>query len=137
MKTIATVTAVTAIAFTALAGHANAAGLCKLTGTWTDSLGLATATIKGKHGTLTVPDVCATSYTFTISAETKTGFTVTGKNKTKSCGTFSAMPTFSGCSEFGGSVTIDGHTISDSFTKQNLARQAPPALEPALTSGMR
>ena len=134
MKIIASMAAVTAIAFTGFVGQAHAAGLCKLTGTWTDSLGVATATIKGKHGTLAVPLLCATPYKFAITDETKTGFTVSGTNKTKSCGTFAAMPTFTGCDQFGGSVTINGQTVSDTFTKQTPARHVEPALNPALNS---
>jgi hypothetical protein len=130
--------AIAALGVVALCGQAHAAsGLCKLTGNYTDDYGSVTA-IKGKKGTILNTSICATAYTFKITDETKTGFTATGKNKTKSCGTFSVMPSFEGsCSVFGGTVTIHGIQLSDTFTKENaesVARAAPPA---DLTKGMR
>jgi hypothetical protein len=127
------------VAMTTMLGmaQADAKGLCKLTGVYTDEYGIATATFKGHGGSLAAPDFCATPYSFKVTDETKTGFTVNGKNKTKSCGTFSASPTFMGsCSVFGGSVTIKGQTYSDTFTKQSPERHAvPPSFD--LTSGLR
>ena len=106
--------------------QAHAAGLCKLTGSYSDDDG-STTSIKGKSGTILNTAVCPTAYTFKISNETKTGFDVAGKNKTKSCGTFTASLTVQGsCSVFSGSVVIDGHTLSDTFTKiQNASHPAP------------
>ena len=110
------------------AGQSHAAGLCKLTGSYSDKYG-STTSIKGKNGTILNTLVCATAYTFKISNETKTGFMVMGKNPTKSCGTFSAALTFQGsCSVFSGTVNIDGNQLSDTFTKiQNAQRPATPS----------
>jgi hypothetical protein len=119
------------------AGQAQAKGLCKLTGSYSDDYG-STTSIKGKSGTIKNSLVCATAYTFKVSDETATGFTVTGKNKTKSCGTFSANLTFGAdtCTTFSGTVTIDGGQLSDTFTKIEgpmTAHRAPPAQSDMLT----
>ena len=117
--------------------QANAKGLCKLTGVYTDEYGVATATFKGRGGSLAAPDACTTPYSFKVTDETMTGFTVNGKNKTKSCGTFTASPTFMGsCSVFGGSVTIKGQTFNDTFTKQSPQRHVTPPAS-VLTDGLR
>lgn len=128
--------AIAALGILASAGQAHAAsGLCKLTGNYTDDYNSVT-TIKNKSGTILNTQICATPYSFKITNETKTGFTATGKNKTKSCGTFSVMPTFMGsCSVFGGTVTIHGIQLSDVFTKSAPAIRTQPTTE--LTRGMR
>ena len=138
MKIQTTLCAIAALGAVALSGHAQAAsGLCKLTGNYTDDYGSVTA-IKGKKGTILNTSICATAYTFKITDETKTGFTATGKNPTKSCGTFSVMPTFMGsCDVFGGTVTIHGIQLSDTFTKKTQASIAHNAPTGDLTKGMR
>jgi hypothetical protein len=119
-------------------GQAQAAKLCKLTGTYTDEYGVATAVIKNRSGTLSAPPVCATPYTFRITGLTQTGFNVAGKNKTKSCGTFTAALTFQGsCSVFGGTVDIGGQKLSDVFTKQAEAARKLVAPDAGLTRGFK
>ena len=136
MKQVISMAAMAAFVVTGLASQAHASKLCNLTGVFNDEYGVAVATIKGKKGSLSAPPFCATPYTFKITMETVTGFNVTGKNTDKSCGTFTASPTFMGsCSVFGGMVTIKGQTLSDVFTKQAAAHVAPPAS--SLTKGMR
>jgi hypothetical protein len=119
------------LAMAAGQAHASDRGLCKLTGNYSDDYN-STTSIKGKKGSILNAEICPTAYTFTISDETSTGFNVKGKNKTKSCGKFSASLTFMGsCSVFGGTVTINGTPISDTFTKENTAavhHQAPAEL---------
>jgi hypothetical protein len=129
--------AVAALGVVALCGQAQAgSGLCKLTGGYTDDYGSVTS-IKGKAGSILNTSICATAYTFKITDETKTGFTATGKNSNKSCGTFSVMPTFMGsCSVFGGTVTIHGIQLSDTFTKKAAASVARAAPASGLTKGM-
>jgi hypothetical protein len=136
MKLFVQKSAILAVALVFVAGQAHAAKLCKLTGSYSDDYG-STTSIKGKKGSILNTIICATAYTFKVSDLTKTGFTVTGKNKTKSCGTFSAGLTFMGsCSVFGGTVTIDGQNISDTFTKINAAKHTQPA-DSALTDGLK
>jgi hypothetical protein len=122
----------------ALCDHAQAASkLCKLTGTYSDDYSSVTS-ISGKKGTILNTAICATAYTFKITNETQTGFTATGTNKTKSCGTFSVTPTFMGsCAVFGGTVTIHGFQLSDTFTKTSAASTNRPEAANDLTSGMR
>ncbi len=133
MKMLIGTASYAALTFALVCGQANASsgGLCKLTGNYSDDYG-STTSIKGKKGSIYNSLICSTAYTFTISDETKTGFNVKGKNKTKSCGTFSATLTFMGsCSVFGGTVTIGGQQTSDTFTKENKAaerRLAPSEL---------
>jgi hypothetical protein len=137
MKIILTTACAAALTLGVL-GQAQAAKLCKLTGTYTDEYGVATATIKNKSGVLTAPPVCATPYTFKITDLTQTGFVVTGKNKTKSCGTFSATLMFEGsCSVFGGTVDIGGQMLSDVFTKQAEAARRWVAPDAGLTRGFK
>ena len=128
MKSILQICAAAALTTGLVAGQAHAAGLCKLTGSYSDNYG-STTSIKGKKGSILNTFVCATAYTFKVSNETQTGFTVMGKNPTKSCGTFTAGLTFQGsCSVFSGTVTINGQQLSDTFTKiQNAARPASPS----------
>ncbi len=117
MQSFSSIASAAAVILGLAAGQAHAAGLCKLTGSYSDDYG-STTMIKGKNGSILNTLVCATPYTFKISNETKTGFTVMGKNKVKSCGTFTAQLTFMGsCSVFGGSVVVGGYTLSDTFTK--------------------
>lgn len=126
MKAVLSALGIAILASTTCDGAAYAAKLCKLTGTYTDEYGIATANIKGKKGQLVAPDFCATPYNFKITNETLTGFTVTGSNKTKSCGTFSTNATFMGsCDVFGGTVTINGQHYADVFTKQSAAPAVP------------
>jgi hypothetical protein len=137
MKLILTATTVAALTL-GIYGQAQASKLCKLTGTYTDEYGVATAMIKKLRGTLSAPPVCATPYSFGITDLTKTGFTVTGKNKTKSCGKFSAGLTFMGsCSVFGGTVNIGGQQLSDVFTKQPDAARHSAAPDMGLTKGFK
>jgi hypothetical protein len=118
-------------------GQVHAAGLCKLTGNYSDDYG-STTSIKGTQGSILNTLFCATAYSFKISDETRTGFNVMGRNKTKSCGTFSASLTFIGsCSAFGGSVDINGQKLSDSFTKEGHAAHIRPATASELTNGIR
>jgi hypothetical protein len=136
MNQIICTAAMAAFVITGLASEAHASKLCNLTGVFTDEYGLATATIKGKKGSLVAPPFCNSPYTFRITHETTTGFDVAGKSTDKSCGKFTASPTFMGsCSVFGGTVTIKGQMLSDTFTKQAAAHVAPPAS--SLTTGMR
>ena len=126
-----------ALALVFVAGQAHAAKLCKLTGSYSDDYG-STTSIKGKKGSILNTVICATAYTFKISDLTQTGFNVAGKNKTKSCGTFSAGLTFQGsCSVFGGSVKIDGQTISDTFTLINGVKHSQQPADSALTDGLK
>ncbi len=128
MKSILKSGSAAIVALELVAGPAHAAKLCKLTGSYSDDYG-STTSIKGKNGSILNTLVCATPYTFKISGETQTGFTVMGKNKTKSCGTFTAGLTFmGGCTVFGGSVVIGGLTLSDTFTKiPGSERPTPPS----------
>ena len=136
MKSFLGAAAIAAIAISTFGSAAQAAKLCRLTGTYTDEYGLATANIKGLKGQLVAPQICATPYNFKISDETQTGFNVTGGNKTKSCGTFTASLTFMGsCDVFGGTATIHGMMISDVFTKQTAAKHAAP--DAALSRGFK
>ncbi len=138
MKRILGIASVVALTSAIAAGqaHASSGGLCKLTGNYSDDYG-STTSIKGKKGTILNAAICATAYTFKISGETNTGFNVMGKNKTKSCGMFSASLTFMGsCSVFGGTVTINGQQISDTFTKTSPAAQNHSAPS-ELTLGLR
>lgn len=136
MKSFVQKSAIIALALVFVAGQAHASGLCKLTGSYSDDYG-STTSIKGKKGSIQNAAICATAYTFKISDLTKTGFNVKGKNATKSCGTFKASLTFmGGCSVFGGSVKIDGQTISDTFTKIGEAKHTQPAAS-ALTDGLK
>ena len=118
------------------AGQAQAAKLCKLTGSYSDMYD-STTSIKGKKGTIQNGFICATAYTFKVSDETATGFTVTGKNKTKSCGTFTASLTFGAtCDTFSGTVAVNGGTLMDTFTKIEgsvPAHRAPPAQSDMMT----
>ena len=135
MKILLGAAMLAATAISAVNG-AQAAKLCKLTGTYTDEYGIATAIIKGAKGQLVAPEICATPYTFKISDETKTGFNVKGGNKTKSCGTFSASLTFMGsCDVFGGTATVHGMKLSDVFTKQDAAQHSVP--DQALSLGLK
>jgi len=119
------------------AGPANAAHLCKLTGNYSDDYG-STTSITGKKGSILNTLICSTAYTFKISGETQTGFNVAGKNKTKSCGTFSGSLTFMGsCDVFGGSVVIDGTKYSDTFTKEGALAHRQPSIPTDLTRGMQ
>ena len=137
MKIVLTTATIAAVMF-GVYNQAYAKGLCKLTGTYLDEYGVATAVIKNRSGTLSAPPICATPYTFKITNLTKTGFTVTGKNKTKSCGTFSATPTFMGsCSVFGGMVDIGGQMLSDVFTKQAAAARKSAASDTDLIKGFK
>jgi hypothetical protein len=136
MKSIVQKSSLIALALVFAAGQAHAAKLCKLTGNYSDDYG-STTSIKGKKGSILNTAICATAYTFKISDLTQTGFTVKGKNPTKSCGKFEAGLTFQGsCSVFGGSVKIDGQTISDTFTKIGEAKHNQPAAS-ALTDGLK
>jgi hypothetical protein len=118
-------------------GQANAARLCKLTGSYSDDYG-STTSITGKKGSILNTLICATAYTFKISGETQTGFNVAGKNKTKSCGTFSASLTFEGsCDVFGGTVTINGEPLSDTFTKEGAPAHRQKAVPTNLTKGLQ
>ena len=135
MKILISSLSVAALALTLVAGPASAKGLCKLTGNYSDLYG-STTSIKGRKGSILNTILCATPYTFVISNETTTGFTVTGKNKTKSCGTFTAMPQFEGsCAVFGGTVTVNGNMLTDTFTLITGAKHEAPASS-ALTKGM-
>ena len=137
MKLIFKMAVIAGVASVGAASHAQASPLCKLTGSYSDNFG-STTKIVGKKGTILNSAICATAYNFKITAETVTGFTVTGKNPTKSCGTFSAQPTFMGsCSVFGGSVTIHGATISDTFTKIPGSVHAAPPVADGLTTGLK
>jgi hypothetical protein len=113
-----------------------ASKLCKLTGKYSDDYSSVTS-IKGKKGTILNSAICATAYNFKITNETQTGFTATGTNPTKSCGTFSVSPTFMGsCAVFGGTVTIHGFQLSDTFTKINAASTSHNAPASDLTKGI-
>lgn len=143
MKTIYAAASLSAIILATVCGQAQASKLCNLTGTYTEQYKVATAVIKGKKGVLTATTFCATPYTFKITNLTQTGFTVTGKDKVKSCGTFTANLTFEGsCSVFGGTVVVNGQQFSDTFTKQSgtkqseIAHSAPAAISD-LESGLR
>ena len=129
--------AMAALGVFVLCGPAQAATkLCKLTGNYSDDYGSVTS-IKGKKGSILNTAICATAYTFKITDETATGFTVSGKNSNKSCGTFTAMPMFEGsCSVFGGTVTIHGIPLSDTFTKEAGASAGHAAPSSDLTRGM-
>ena len=129
--------AMAALGAVVLYGQAQAASkLCKLTGSYSDDYNSVTS-IKGKKGSILNTAICTTAYTFKITDETQTGFTVTGKNANKSCGTFSVMPTFMGsCSVFGGTVTIHGIQLSDTFTKKTEASTGRTAPAGDLTKGM-
>lgn len=137
IKHVLQVGSAAALALGLVAGQAQAAGLCKLTGSYSDNYG-STTSIKGLHGTISNGVLCSTAYTFKISNETKTGFIVTGHNMTKSCGKFTANLTFMGsCSVFGGTITVDKQPYSDTFTKiaGSTHRQPPAASD--LTNGLR
>ena len=137
MKIILGAAVTAAMAIATFGSAAQAAKLCRLTGTYTDEYGIATANIKGAKGQLVAPDVCATPYNFKITDETQTGFTVTGGNKTKSCGKFTTTATFeNSCSVFSVSGTINGQQYSDVFTKQAKARVAPKA-DAGLSAGFK
>jgi len=137
MKSLIQKTSFLALSLLFVTGHAHAAKLCKLTGNYSDDYG-STTSIKGKSGTILNTVICATEYTFKITDLTQTGFTATGKNKTKSCGTFSAGLTFMGsCSVFGGSVVIDGEKLSDTFTRINGVKHARQPAASALTDGLK
>ena len=126
-----------ALSLTLAGGQVQAAGLCKLTGNYSDDYG-STTSIRGKQGSILNTLFCPTAYIFKISDETRTGFNVMGRNKTKSCGTFSASLTFiGGCSAFGGSVDIDGQKLSDSFTEEGRAARSQRAISSDLTEDMR
>ena len=136
MKFLAQIGLAGAMAVVVVTGQAHAAGLCKLTGSYSDDYGSRTS-INGKKGSILNTAVCQTAYNFRISKETATGFTVMGKNPTKSCGTFTAQLTFQGsCSVFSGSVTLDGRTLSDTFTKIQGKARITPDLSSDLSSGL-
>ena len=137
MKLLAQIGSAGVMALALVTGQAHAAGLCKLTGSYSDDYG-STTSISGKKGSILNTAVCQTAYTFRISKETATGFSVMGKNPTKSCGTFTAQLTFQGsCSVFSGSVTLDGQTLSDTFTKIKGKTHSQPDMSSDLSTGLR
>ena len=137
MKFIVQIASAGVMALVLVTGQAQAAGLCNLTGHYSDDYG-STTSITGKKGTILNTAVCQTAYTFRISKETTKGFDVMGKNPTKSCGTFTAQLTFQGkCSVFSGSVTLDGSTLSDTFTKIKSKTRSEPDMSSDLSDGLR
>jgi hypothetical protein len=65
---------------------------------------------------------------FKIADVTLTGFTAAGRNKTKSCGTFSTNAMFMGsCEVFGATMAINGQQHAEMPTKQSAAHAAPRA----------
>ena len=138
MKTILMPASLAAIVLATIGNQAQAAKFCNLSGTYTEEYKIATVVIKGKKGKLTAAPFCATPYTFKITNLTQTGFTVTGKDKVKSCGTFTANLMFEGsCSVFGGTVTVNGQQLSDVFTKQNEIANPAAAERSDLAAGLK
>ena len=119
------------------AGNALAAKKCNIVGTYTDSLGSTIVFKTAKKGTAVNKNICASTYSLTVTKDTSKAIDANGT--AKGCGklTSAFVPNYPTCTSATGTVTIQGlGTFNDTITKQGDAvRQTPD--NSALENGFR
>jgi hypothetical protein len=138
MKFTLYVAAALTAGMTLAASDAMAAKRCNIVGTYTDTLGSTIVFKTAKVGTAKNANVCKSTYSLKVTADTSTAIDTTGK--AKGCGDLSAkfVPNYPTCTSATGTVTITGFgTFNDTITKEAKAvrHEAPATSE--LTRGIR
>lgn len=136
---IRTVSAASIVAsFLLVSGGAHAAK-CNIVGKWTDSYGIDATFTTLRAGTATAPAaLCPKTYKLKVTSLSKTVFDVTAS--VSSCPTAVAKLTFASgsCTSASGTITADGQSVSDTWTKTGKAVRARPSADiSALSRGLR
>jgi hypothetical protein len=104
---------------------AHAATACNVAGTWTDSYSISAKFTKKGSGTAKAPSaICSGTYKITSTTLTNTTWDL--KGTAKGCPTVTAALTFAAgsCTSASGTVTADGETLSDTWTKSKAAHHS-------------